>query len=100
MQYVRLGRTGLKVSRICLGCMSFGNQKEWMLEIDKARPILERAFELGINFFDTANTYSMGRSEEILGEVFKHCRSDVVIATKVWGKWVKGQMIVGYQDYI
>ncbi len=79
-----MGRAGLKVSRICLGCMSFGNQSEWMVEIDKARSIIKRALDLGINFFDTANMYSNGRSEEIVGEVLKACRDEVVIATKVF----------------
>lgn len=86
MEYVRLGRTGMKVSRICIGCWSYGNQADWMLEIDRARPILERAFDLGINFFDTANSYSSGRSEEILGEVFQDRRSDIVLATKVYSE--------------
>ena len=84
MKYVNFGRTGLKVSQICLGCWSYGNQMDWMLEIERARPILERAYDLGINFFDTANTYSLGRSEEITGEVMKDYRSDVVISTKVF----------------
>lgn len=85
MEYVRLGRTGMKVSRICLGCWSYGNHADWMLEIDRARPILEKAFDLGINFFDTANSYSRGRSEEILGEVLEEHRSDLILATKVYG---------------
>jgi aryl-alcohol dehydrogenase (NADP+) len=63
--------------------MSFGNEDEWMIEIDKARPILKRALDLGINFYDTANVYSQGRSEEIVGELLKDHRDDVVIATKV-----------------
>ena len=84
MEYVKLGRTGMKVSRICLGCWSFGNQSEWMIEIDKAKPIIERALDLGVNFFDTANTYSKGRSEEILGEVLEHRRPDVILASKVY----------------
>ena len=83
MQYVRLGSTGLQVSRICLGTMSFGNSEEWMVEIDKARPIMKRALDLGVNFFDTANVYSNGRSEEIVGELLKEHRDNVVIATKV-----------------
>jgi len=90
MEYVRLGRTGMKVSRICLGCWSYGNQRDWMLEIDKARPILEKAFDLGITFFDTANSYSRGRSEEILGEVFEDRRSDIILATKVYFKMGEG----------
>jgi len=84
MQYVRLGKAGVKVSRICLGCMSFGNSSEWMLEIDRARPIINRALELGITVFDTANCYSNGRSEEITGELLKEHRDDVIIATKVY----------------
>ncbi|MFQ6126560.1 MAG: aldo/keto reductase [Candidatus Heimdallarchaeota archaeon] len=84
MQYVRLGSTGVKVSRICLGCMSFGNASKWMLEIDQARPIIQRALDQGINFFDTANVYSQGRSEEIVGEVLKAYREDVILATKVF----------------
>ena len=83
MDYVRLGSAGVKVSRICLGTMSFGNSEEWMIEIDKARPIMNRALELGINFYDTANLYSQGRSEEIVGQILKDHRDDVVIATKV-----------------
>lgn len=84
MEYVSLGKCGLKVSRICLGCWSFGNSAEWMLEIDRARPIIEGAIDLGVTFFDTANSYSRGRSEEILGAVIKERRNDLVIATKVW----------------
>jgi aryl-alcohol dehydrogenase-like predicted oxidoreductase len=83
LEYTRLGTTGLQVSRICLGTMSFGNSEEWMVEIDKARPIVKRALELGINFYDTANVYSNGRSEEIVGELLKDHRDDVVMATKV-----------------
>ena len=90
MEYVRLGRAGVKVSRICLGCMSFGNTQSWMIEIDKARPIMRRALDLGINFFDTANVYSAGRSEEITGELLKDCRDDVVIATKVFNEMGSG----------
>jgi 1-deoxyxylulose-5-phosphate synthase len=83
MQYTRFGSTGLQVSRICLGTMSFGNLEEWMVEIDKAKPIIKRALDLGVNFYDTANVYSNGRSEEIVGELLKDHRDDVVIATKV-----------------
>ena len=83
MEYVRLGSAGVKVSRICLGTMSFGNSEEWMVEIDNARPIINRALELGINFYDTANLYSQGRSEEIVGQLLKDHRDDVVLATKV-----------------
>ena len=83
MEYNRLGSTGLQVSRICLGTMSFGNSEEWMVEIDKARPIVKRALDLGVNFFDSANVYSNGRSEEIVGELLKDHRDSVVIASKV-----------------
>ena len=83
MQYTRLGSTGLQVSRICLGTMSFGNSEDWMVEIDKAKQIVKRALDLGVNFYDTANVYSNGRSEEIVGELLKDHRDDVVIATKV-----------------
>ena len=84
MEYVRLGRAGAKVSRICLGCMSFGNDADWKLEVEKARPIVKRALDLGINFYDTANYYSNGRSEEITGELLRGYRDDVVLATKVY----------------
>jgi len=84
VEYVRLGRAGVKVSRICLGCMSFGNDADWKLELDNARPIVKRALDLGINFFDTANYYSLGRSEEITGELLRDYRDDVVLATKVY----------------
>jgi len=86
MQYVNLGKAGVKVSRICLGCMSFGNAESWMIEVDKTRPIVKRALDLGITFFDTANVYSKGRAEEIIGELLKDYREDVVIATKVYGQ--------------
>jgi aryl-alcohol dehydrogenase-like predicted oxidoreductase len=85
MEYVNLGSAGVKVSRICLGCMSFGNDAAWKVELDNARPIIQRAIDLGINFFDTANVYSSGRSEEITGECLKDYRDDVVVATKVYG---------------
>ncbi|HEX4920497.1 MAG TPA: aldo/keto reductase, partial [Candidatus Bathyarchaeia archaeon] len=83
MQYSRLGSTGLQVSRICLGTMSFGNSEDWMIEIDKAKQIIKHALDLGVNFYDTANVYSQGRSEEIVGELLKEHRDSVVIATKV-----------------
>jgi aryl-alcohol dehydrogenase (NADP+) len=86
MEYVNLGRAGVKVSRICLGCMSFGNDAAWKVELDQARPIVKKAIDLGINFFDTANVYSLGRSEEITGECLKGCRDDIVVATKVYGR--------------
>lgn len=90
MQYSRLGTTGLKVSRICLGTMSFGNSSEWMIEIDKAKPIIKKALDLGINFYDTANVYSNGRSEEIVGELLNEVRDDVIIASKVRQKVGEG----------
>ncbi len=96
MQYVRLGTTGLEVSRICLGCMSYGEpdrgSHEWSLGEDDARPFFTRAIEAGINFFDTANVYSAGSSEEITGRALKDfaSRDDVVIATKVHGRMREG----------
>jgi aryl-alcohol dehydrogenase (NADP+) len=87
MDYVNLGRTGLKVSRICLGCMTYGAKswRAWVLEEDESRPFIRRALELGINFFDTANIYSLGRSEEIVGRALRDFgrREEQVIATKV-----------------
>jgi aryl-alcohol dehydrogenase-like predicted oxidoreductase len=88
MEYVRLGTTGLKVSRICLGTMTYGSKKwrEWVLEEEESRPFIRRALDLGINFFDTADMYSVGASEEILGRALKDFapRDRVVIATKVF----------------
>jgi aryl-alcohol dehydrogenase-like predicted oxidoreductase len=84
MEYVNLGRTGVKVSRICLGCMSFGNDAGWKVELDQAQKLVEKAIDLGINFFDTADVYSSGRSEEITGECLKGYRDKVVVATKVY----------------
>jgi len=89
MHYVNLGSTGLKVSRICLGTMTYGSKKwrEWVLEEEESRPFIQRAVELGINFFDTADMYSLGASEEILGRALKEFgppRDRVVIATKVF----------------
>ena len=96
MEYARLGSTGLKVSRICLGCMGFGDAErwvhKWVLNEENSRPIIKQALELGINFFDTANVYSIGASEEILGRALKDFakRDEVVIATKVRGKMREG----------
>ncbi len=84
MRYARLGGSGLKVSQIAVGCMSFGNAQPWMVEKEGAKRIVDKALDLGINFFDTANVYSNGRSEEITGELLKDVREDVVIATKVY----------------
>lgn len=89
----------MQVSRICLGTMSFGNSEEWMIEIDKARPIVKRALDHGVNFFDTANVYSKGRSEEIVGELLKDHRDDVVIATKVRLKVGEGPNNEGLSRY-
>jgi aryl-alcohol dehydrogenase-like predicted oxidoreductase len=87
MKYTRLGKTGLKVSRICLGCMTYGTPawREWVLDEDSSRPFIRRALESGINFFDTADMYSRGVSEEILGRALRDFakREEVVIATKV-----------------
>ncbi|MEW6404179.1 MAG: aldo/keto reductase [Chloroflexota bacterium] len=88
MQYVNLGKTGLKVSRLCLGMMTYGSKKwrEWVLEEEEARPFVRRALEAGIMFFDTADVYSLGESERILGNSLKAFgvqRDSVVIATKV-----------------
>ena len=91
MEYVRLGNTGLKVSRLCLGCMSFGDADNWKLDGDAAKKVLKRAWDLGINFFDTANVYSNGRSEEILGEFLAGLgREEVIIATKVYNQMGQG----------
>ena len=83
MQYETIGNSNTKISKICLGCMSFGSKLDWMIELDDAKPIIDCALDLGITFFDTANAYSNGRSEEIVGELLKNCRNDVVIGTKV-----------------
>jgi len=99
MQYVNLGSAGVKVSRICFGCMSFGNDNAWKLELDKARPLVQKAIDLGINFFDTANSYSLGRSEEITGECLKGYRDDIVVATKVRGAMGKGPNDSGLSRY-
>src|SRR5438876_10590354 len=83
MQYTRLGSTGLQISWICRGTMSFGNSEEWMVELEKAKPIVKRAVDLGMNFFDTANLYSIGRSVEVVGELLAGYRYDVDIAIKL-----------------
>jgi aryl-alcohol dehydrogenase (NADP+) len=89
MEYVNLGKAGVKVSRLCLGAMTYGSKRwrEWVLEEEESRPFIRRALELGINFFDTADMYSVGVSEEILGRALKDfgpSRDRVVIATKVF----------------
>ncbi|MCC3160793.1 aldo/keto reductase [Hymenobacter sp. 15J16-1T3B] len=89
MEYTRLGRTGLKVSRICLGCMTYGEPTDrwpWALREEESRPFIKQALELGINFFDTADVYSNGASEEVLGRAIRDMakRDELVIATKVY----------------
>src|SRR6266436_3763107 len=87
MQFVNLGSAGVKVSRICLGTMTYGSKswRPWVLEEEESRPFFRRALELGINFFDTADMYSVGVSEEITGRALKDFaqRDRVVVATKV-----------------
>jgi 1-deoxyxylulose-5-phosphate synthase len=96
MDYVRFGRTGLEVSRLCLGCMSYGVPERgphpWSLGEAESRPFLRRALDLGINFFDTANVYSDGTSEEIVGRALKDFapRDGIVLATKVHGRMHEG----------
>ncbi|MDS0294575.1 aldo/keto reductase [Halogeometricum luteum] len=93
MEYTTLGDTGTKVSKLCLGCMSFGDPAEggemfeWTVGEERATEVIDRAIELGINFFDTANIYSNGDSERILGSALsEHDRDEQVVATKVWGQ--------------
>jgi len=94
MQYVRFGSSGMKVSRLCLGCMTYGSKKwrEWILEEKDSKPFFKSAFEAGINFFDTADVYSQGVSEEIVGRAIKEFarRDEVVLATKVYNPMGKG----------
>ena len=94
MNYVNLGKTGLKVSRLCLGTMTYGSSKwrEWVLDEEASRPFIRRALEAGINFFDTADMYSLGASEEVLGRALRDFanRHEVVIATKVFFPVEKG----------
>jgi 1-deoxyxylulose-5-phosphate synthase len=96
MEYVTLGKTGLKVSRICLGCMTYGapatgelkgGRHAWALNEEESQPYFRQALDLGVNFFDTANVYSSGASEEVLGNFLKTNarREAVVVATKVYG---------------
>ena len=93
METKRFGKTGMKVSRLCLGCMTYGSNtwREWVLDVAASRPFLQEAVERGINFFDTADVYSQGASEEILGRAIKALapRHEVVIATKVHGQMGK-----------
>lgn len=96
MEYTKLGNTGLDVSRLCLGCMGFGSAAQgfhqWVLDEEHSRPVIKKALELGINFFDTANVYAGGTSEEIVGRVLKDYanRDEIVIATKVYSRMHKG----------
>ncbi len=96
MEYTKLGNTGMEVSRICLGCMGFGDAErwthKWVLSEEDSRPVIKKALELGINFFDTANIYSLGTSEEYTGRALKEFanRDEIVLATKVWGKMREG----------
>ncbi|MFH9011159.1 aldo/keto reductase [Streptomyces sp. NPDC017943] len=96
MQYVKLGSTGLDVSRICLGCMTYGlpdrGTHEWTLDEDASRPLIRQAVEQGITFFDTANVYSDGTSEEIVGRALRDFarRDEIVLATKVHGRMRPG----------
>jgi aryl-alcohol dehydrogenase-like predicted oxidoreductase len=96
VEYTKLGNTGMDVSRFCLGCMGFGDAErwvhKWVLDEENSRPIIKKALELGINFFDTANVYSIGKSEEILGRALKDFadRDEVVIATKLHGQMREG----------
>lgn len=93
MQYVQFGNTGLTVSRLCLGCMSFGDATreghDWAMDLDRSRPMIRQALEAGINFFDTANAYSGGTSEEYTGQLLKEMskRDEIVIATKGFFRW-------------
>src|SRR5580698_8906272 len=97
MEFVKLGSTGLEVSRICLGCMSYGvpergDHHPWTLPEDAARPLIRRALDAGVNFFDTANVYSEGTSEEIVGAALKEFarREEIILATKVHGRMHPG----------
>lgn len=94
MEYIQLGNTGLRVSRVCLGCMSYGTSKwrPWVLDDEPSRPFFKRAVEAGINFFDTADVYSRGVSEQVTGRALKDFakRDQVVIATKVHGQMGDG----------
>lgn len=94
MEYVKLGNTGMDVSKICLGCMGFGDESpnNWLADEDESRKVIKRALELGINFFDTANCYAGGRSEEIIGRAIKDFanRDEIVLATKVFIRMSEG----------
>jgi len=96
MQYTRLGKTGVKVSKICLGCMSYGSSKwqPWVLEEEPSLEVIKKAYDSGVNFFDTADVYSAGESERVLGVAIKKFgfpRSKIVVATKVHGTFQEGK---------
>src|ERR1041385_651514 len=99
MQYTQLGKSGLEVSRICLGCMSYGTSKwrPWVLDEDDARPFFRKALDLGINFFDTADMYSRGASEEVTGRALREMANmeEIVLATKVHFPMGKGPNMGG-----
>lgn len=103
MDYVKLGNSGLDVSRLCLGCMSYGQSKEgvilrgWTLSEKESRPFIQRALEMGINFFDTCDVYSQGESERVLGKVVRESgrRDEIVIGTKIHGPLGTGPNSVG-----
>jgi aryl-alcohol dehydrogenase-like predicted oxidoreductase len=97
MEYTTLGNTGTQVSRICLGCMSFGSREwgDWILEDEEAHEIIDRAIELGVNFFDTANVYSYGESERVLGEALEGRREEAVVATKVFFRMDQDDPLTG-----
>jgi aryl-alcohol dehydrogenase (NADP+) len=94
LNYVRLGNTGLKVSRLCIGCMSYGGgyggRLEWTLGYEDSKKIIDKALDHGINFFDTADVYSNGKSEQIVGKALEGRRNDVVVATKVFSPTGEG----------
>src|SRR5947209_1693746 len=99
MKFVNLGNTGLKVSRLCLGCMTYGSStwRPWILDEEAARPFFKRAIEAGINFFDTADMYSLGASEEVTGRALRDFgnRDELVIATKVFYPMASGPNMGG-----
>nr|WP_323190287.1 aldo/keto reductase [Halostella sp. PRR32] len=91
MEYTSIGETGLEVSRFCLGCMNFGSDEPWMIgDREQSKEIIDRAIDLGINFLDTANVYSQGESEEIVGDAISGRRDELVLATKVYGRMREG----------
>src|SRR5258708_12289950 len=95
MEQIRLGNTGLKVSRLCLGCMTYGSPKwrSWVLDMEQSKPFFQAAVEKGITFFDTANVYSIGVSEEVTGRWLREFarREEIVVATKVNGPMGPGE---------